>query len=102
VSTERPGVKLSTISSGSKASESRFATELTPVIHPLRHCRPRHASRLYSFTMESALWRANGYINDDSPDEFEAAYAASQTDQTLVRNQSTESQRDPGRIKPGQ
>jgi len=28
--------------------------------------------------------RIHGYLNDDSPDEFEAAYAATKTDQSMV------------------
>jgi len=31
--------------------------------------------------------RIHSYLDDESPDQFEAAYAASQTDQTLVGNQ---------------
>lgn len=44
--------------------------------------------------------RIHSYLDDTSPDDFEATYAASHTDQPLVGIQWNESARDPGRITP--
>ena len=40
--------------------------------------------------------RIHGYLNDQSPDQFEAAYTAAKTDQTTTENQNNQPAQNPG------
>lgn len=80
-----------------EAVNALFKTEL---IRSPRHRPWRTVDDVELATLGWVHWwntdRVHGYLDDLSPDQFEAAYAAARTDQTRTENQDIQPAQNPG------